>query len=97
MSNITVSYDEIAAAATRLGAGREEITEKLRQLQSQIAGLVSSGFVTEQASAKFDDAYASYTSHANETIAELSEIEQFLHGAMNAMRELDAQIAARIH
>ncbi len=97
MSNIKVSYAEIEQAATQLGSGREEITSKLQNMQSQIANLVSSGFVTDQASGKFNDAYTKYTQSANTLIAQLNEIQQFLTGTANAMRELDSQIASKIN
>ncbi|GAA1785751.1 WXG100 family type VII secretion target [Leucobacter iarius] len=97
MSNIKVSYAEIEQAASQLGSGREEITSKLQNMQSQIANLVSSGFVTDQASGKFNDAYTKYTQSANTLIAQLNEIQQFLTGTANAMRELDSQIASKIN
>lgn len=97
MSNIKVSYGEIETAATQLGAGREDITQRLQNMQSQIQQLVSSGFVTDQASGKFNDAYAKYTTSANTLIAQLEEIQQFLNATANAMRDLDAQIASKIH
>ncbi|MGO2141753.1 MAG: WXG100 family type VII secretion target [Leucobacter sp.] len=97
MSNIKVSYSEIETAATQLGAGREEITTKLQGMQTQIQNLVSSGFVTDQASGKFNDAYTKYTTSANTLIAQLNEIQQFLTGTANAMRDLDAQIASKIN
>ncbi len=96
MSNIRVSYDQMEQAAARLGQGREEITEKLQSLQQQIQHLVSSGFVTDQASVKFEAAYQEYTAGANTVVARLTEIQAFLAQAANAMREMDAQIAARI-
>ena len=96
MSNINVSYAEIETAATQLGTGREEITTKLQNMQTQIGQLVSSGFVTDQASGKFNDAYVKYTTSANTLIAQLNEIQQFLNGTANAMRDLDSQIASKI-
>lgn len=97
MSNITVSYAEIESAAAQLGSGREEITTKLQSLQTQIQSLVSSGFVTDQASGRFNEAYSTYTASANTLIAQLDEIQQFLIGTANAMRDLDTQIASRIN
>lgn len=96
MANISVSYGEIEQAANTLSMGREEITAKLQHLQQHIAGLVSSGFVTDQASSKFHAAYSDYTSHANVVVSKLTEIQAFLTQTANAMRELDTQIAARI-
>lgn len=96
MSNIRVSYDQMEQSAAQLGQGREEITEKLQSLQQQIQNLVSSGFVTDQASVKFEGAYQEYTTSANTVVTRLAEIQAFLTQAANAMREMDAQIAARI-
>lgn len=97
MSNIKVSYAEIETAATQLGTGREEITTKLQSMQSHIQNLVSSGFVTDQASGRFNDAYTRYTTSANTLIAQLNEIQGFLTSTAGAMRDLDTQIAARIN
>jgi len=97
MSNITVSYAEIETAASQLGAGREEITTRLQSMQTQISNLVTSGFVTDQASGKFNEAYTTYTTSANTLITQLNDIQKFLTGTANAMRDLDAQIAARIN
>lgn len=97
MSNIKVSYAEIEQAAAQLGQGREEMTAKLQSLQQQIQNLVSSGFVTDQASVKFNGAYNDYTTSANTVVAKLTEIQQFLSQTANAMREMDAQIASRIN
>lgn len=97
MSNIKVSYAEIETAASQLGTGRDEITTKLQNMQTQIGQLVSSGFVTDQASGKFNEAYMKYTTSANTLVAQLSEIQQFLSGTANAMRDLDQQIASKIN
>lgn len=96
MSNIRVSYAEIDGAATRLTSGRTEITEKLAQLRAQIEELVSSGFVTERASERFNESYARFTQDANTTIGHLDEIVRFLKQTSQSIRELDEQIAARI-
>ncbi|WP_053384774.1 WXG100 family type VII secretion target [Leucobacter celer] len=97
MANITVSYAEIEQSATQLGAGRDEITQKLQVLQTQIGNLVASGFVTDQASGKFNTAYTEYTTSANTVIDKLTEIQSFLTQTATAMRELDAQIASKIN
>jgi len=97
MANINVTYGEIEQAATQLGVGRDEITQKLQVLQQQINNLVTSGFVTDQASGKFNNAYNEYTVSANTVVAKLTEIQTFLTQTANAMRDMDAQIAAKIN
>lgn len=97
IGGIKASYGEIESAAGQLGAGREEITTKLQQLQQQIGSLVTSGFVTDVASDKFNTAYQKYTTSANGVIEQLAEIETFLRSTATAMQELDSQIAAKIN
>lgn len=94
--NIRVSYGEIDQAAATLALGREDITTRLQTLQSHIASLVSSGFVTDQASVRFHEAYERYTGSATAVISELHEIEAFLRDTASSMQELDQHIAARV-
>lgn len=96
MANINVSYAEMEQAASLLGVGRDEITQKLQAMQTQINNLVASGFVTDQASGKFNNAYNEYTTSANTVVAKLTEIQSFLTQSANLLRDMDAQIAARI-
>lgn len=98
MANISISYQEMEAAATQLGAGRDEITAKLQQLQlqRQIQGLVASGFVTDAASKRFEASYTEYTAGANQVIEKLTEIQQFITQTAAAHRAMDDEIAARI-
>ena len=97
MANITVSYSEIEQAAGGLGTGRDDVTHQLQAMQARIENLVTSGFVTDQASGKFNAAFAEYTISARSVIAKLTEIQSFLTQTAAAMREMDAQIAAKIN
>lgn len=96
MAGIRVSYGEIEQAAASLGQGRDEIAAKLRSLHSQMQALVSSGFVTDQASVRFDAAYAEYTASAGTVIDRLTDIQSFLAQTAAVLRDADAQLAARI-
>lgn len=96
MSNITVSYAEIEQSAAQLGAGRDELQAQLQALQQTIQQLVSSGFVTEQASVRFGEAFTEFTTSASATVGGLSEIQNYLVQSSRALRDMDAQLAARI-
>lgn len=96
MAGIKVTYSEIETAATGLGNGRDTIIQNFRNLQTQINNLVKSGFVTELASDKFNNAYNDYTTSANTCVEKLTEIQTFLTQTATAMREMDTQIAAKI-
>lgn len=96
MSNIRVTYAEIEQAAAQLGLGRDDLTARLQTMQQQIRDLVSSGFVTDLASTRFEAAFSEYSAGANVVIARLDDMQTFLMQTATAMRDLDAQIAARI-
>lgn len=96
VSNIHVSFAEIEHSAELLSQGREEISAKLQALQQQMQQLVTSGFITDQASKRFQESYIEYTSSANTVIAKLSEIQNFLKQTAAALRDMDQQIASRI-
>jgi len=96
MSNINVSYAEMQQAVKDLGNGRQEITERLGGMQIKMKGLVASGFVTDKASVKFEQAFDEYSKSAKTVIQKISEVEGFLTQTAKAMGDLDAQIAAKI-
>lgn len=96
MSNIRVSYAEMEAAGSRLSSAKEEIAAKLRAAEGEIADLVSSGFVTDQASPRFMAAFEEFLASATGVNERLGEMHLFLSHSAEAIRELDSQIAARI-
>lgn len=95
MANINVSYDEMEQAANRLVTGREELESKLGELRGFISNLVSSGFVTDQASGKFDETYESFTQNATGTIAALNGLGDYLNNAAATLRDTDSQLSAQ--
>lgn len=96
MSNIRVSYAEIEQTATALAQGREEIAAKLQLLQQQIETLGGSGFVTEQASVRFTETYTGFTGAVVGLVDQLGDMQTFLMQTAAAIREMDAQLAARV-
>ncbi|MDR0488368.1 MAG: WXG100 family type VII secretion target [Propionibacteriaceae bacterium] len=94
MANVNVTYEEMRTAAQKLNAGKEEINNKLAELKRYIGNLVSSGFVTDQASVKFNETYTTYTTGATQTISALEDLANYLNVAANAMQETDSQLAA---
>jgi WXG100 family type VII secretion target len=94
MANLNVSYQEIEQAATRLSTGQDELTTKLTELRTFIASLVSSGFVTDQASVAFGESYEQFTTSATQTVAALTNLSQYLRSTAQTLSEVDAQLAA---
>jgi WXG100 family type VII secretion target len=96
MANLNVSYDEINAAASRLSSGRDQLTDQLQQLRTFIQNLVSSGFVTDQASGAFNETYEKFTTAATATVDNLTILSQNLSKTAQVLRETDQQIAAQL-
>ena len=94
MANVNVTYQEMTDAATRLNAGKDEINQKLAELRNFIQGLVTSGFVTDQASVRFNETYGEFTKGATQTISALEGLASYLKAAAQAMQETDTQLAA---
>lgn len=96
MANLNVSYDEMDAAATRLTTGRDQLNDQLSQLRAFIQNLVSSGFVTDQASGAFNQSYEQFTTSATATVDNLTQIAQNLRTTAQVLRDTDSEIAARL-
>lgn len=95
MANINVTYDEMRNAATYLVAGKDEVQTKLAELKSYIENLVSSGFVTDQASGAFNETYTQFTTNATEVIENLTNLGNYLTGAAEQMQSTDEALAAQ--
>ncbi len=96
MANLNVSYDEIDNAATQLTSGQTQLEDQLQQLQTYIQNLVSSGFVTDQASGVFNETYEQFTTSARSTVANLATLAQNLRTTAQVLRDTDQQIAAQL-
>ncbi len=91
--SISVSYEEMDAAAGKLTSGQTEITTKLNELKTYIVGLVGSGFVTEQASQAFNESYEQFTLGATGAIEGLTGMATYLTNAKTALQETDTALA----
>lgn len=96
MTNINVRYEDMRREAAQLVAGKETIVSELTRLRGQIEGLVSSGFVTDHASVRFNDAYRQFTDGATQTIGALDDLSRYLHGAADTLQETDQALSAGI-
>ncbi len=94
MANLNVTYGAMRDAATRLTAGQDEITTRLNELRVFIESLISSGFVTDQASVAFGESYRQFTQGATDTVSALTNLGQYLRQAAQTLEDADAQLAA---
>lgn len=94
MANVNVSFQEMRDAAGRLTTGQDEITTKLNELKGFIESLISSGFVTDQASVAFGESYRQFTQGATDTAGALTHLGQYLRAAADTLEDADTQLAA---
>ncbi len=96
MANLSVTFEDMRGAATRLRGGQEEVTATLAALQGFIDSLVAEGFVTDAASVAFQETYGQFTQAATATVGSLEQLGAFLSGAADAMQQTDEALAGQI-
>ena len=96
MANLNVSYDAMESEASALVSGKDQTHQPLQAMKARIEGLVTNGFVTDQASGAFNEMYQNFTTSASNTISSLDGIAQGLRSKANAMRETDTQMANQV-
>lgn len=96
MPNVSVSYEEMRSAATRLNGGREEITQKLSELQKLVNSLVNGGFVTDTSSKDFQLAYEEFTKGASNTISGLEQMGRYLTKAAETFERADQDLSSAL-
>jgi len=92
MANVHVDYQQLQSSAAQLKTGQQEVESQLARLKSNIDNLVSSGFVTDQASTKFQQSYDQWNTGAKNVIAGLEGMTSFLNRAIQQHEQLDAQL-----
>lgn len=96
MANVNVTYDELNNVAGQLDQGKETLAQTLAQLQATVDGLVSSGFVTDQASVAYDSQFGQYVTSTNQAIEALTGFATFLRTAAQTLAETDASLASQM-
>ncbi|MEY9926011.1 WXG100 family type VII secretion target [Catenulispora sp. GP43] len=96
MASISITYHDMSDAAGKLTSYQTQIQDTLKQAQSLVQNLVSSGFVTEAASKAFDHAYAEFTQGASKMIEGMEGMSKYLNNAAQTMQQTDEQLAKGI-
>jgi WXG100 family type VII secretion target len=93
MANIHVDYQQLQTSATQLQTAQQEVEDQLNRLKTMIDNLVASGFVTDQASGKFQESYQQWTTGAKNVIGGLDGMTAFLRAAIAQHQQLDSQLS----
>ena len=97
MANINMTYQDMSDAAAKMRADKADIDDKLNECKSIVDSLTNNGFVTEQASGKFDEVHTEFVTSANQAMDTLDQLSQWLDKAVDAMRDFDTQMAGSLN
>lgn len=93
MADIHATYQEMSDTATRLRNNKNEVVGRLTDCQKIVQGLVTNGFVTQQASGKFDEVSTKFISSSKEAMETLETLSGWLDKAVEALRQMDQDMA----
>lgn len=93
---VHVQHAALETQAKRLGQAKNELEAKLSEIKSQIQELISSGFVTQDASKSFGEAQLRWDTAARNCVSELDEMARYLGKASAAFREVDQQFTVKL-
>jgi uncharacterized protein YukE len=92
-ANVNASFEDMSNAATYLETGESDINDKLTDLQNYIENLITGGgFVTDQASVSFGEAFTSFKTATASAIQALSGMGDYLRTAATRLQETDQSL-----
>lgn len=97
MANLNVTYQEMSDTANTMRSNKTDIDDKLNQCKSIVDGLTANGFVTEQASGKFDEVHTEFVTSANQAMETLDQLSVWLDKAVDALRDMDTQLSGSLN
>ncbi|MDH6576868.1 WXG100 family type VII secretion target [Kitasatospora sp. MAP5-34] len=97
MANLNVTYQEMSDTASTMRRNKADIDDKLNQCKSIVDSLTTNGFVTEQASGKFDTVHTEFNNSATQAMDTLDQLSQWLDKAVAAMQDMDTQLSGSLN
>ncbi len=97
MANMNVTYAEMNDTATRMRNDKADIDDKLTECKNIVNTLTGNGFVTDQASGRFNDVAGEFVTSANQAMETLDQLSQWLDKAVDAMRDMDTQLTSSLN
>ncbi len=89
MANINMDYSVMAEKARSLRMKEETIKSELASLQSEIQGMLESGFTTDSSSGAFGERFEEFKRNADNLNQTMSELGNQLDSIANRFAELD--------
>ncbi|GAA2555196.1 hypothetical protein GCM10010435_27190 [Winogradskya consettensis] len=97
MANLSITYSDMEDSAKRMSSNKEEIDSRLTECKSIVDQLTTAGFVTDQASGKFDEVHTEFNTSAGQVMETLTQLSEWLNKAVEAMREMDTELAGSLN
>ncbi|MEY9874620.1 WXG100 family type VII secretion target [Streptacidiphilus sp. MAP12-33] len=97
MANMNVTYQEMSDTAARMRNNKTDIDDKLTDCKNIVDSLTGNGFVTDQASGRFDEVHTEFVNSANQAMETLDQLSTWLDKAVDAMREMDTQLTSSLN
>jgi WXG100 family type VII secretion target len=93
MPNLNVTYQEMSDTASKMRNDKAEIDARLADCKSIVDSMTANGFVTEQASGRFEQVSSDFVNSANKAMETLDQLSQWLDKAVDALRQMDSDMA----
>jgi uncharacterized protein YukE len=87
------SYDSMEAMSRQLDAGKDNISDILKDLKKAVDELLGEDFRTQHASGKFGDGYTELTDGLEKAIEGISDMGEALRNMIKAIQETDEALA----
>lgn len=96
LMSFKAQYEEMMETAKRMRGNKQEIDSRLSDTKGCVANLVASGFVTQEASVKFDEVNNDFNKNATELMENLNQLSLWLDNAIEALRRMDTELAGSL-
>ncbi|HEY3867645.1 MAG TPA: WXG100 family type VII secretion target [Actinocrinis sp.] len=97
MPNLNVTYGDMSDSASRMRNNKADIDAKIADCKSIVDTLTGSGFVTDQASGRFDEVHTEFVNSANQLMDSLDQLSQWLDKAVSSLQDMDTQMAQSLN
>jgi uncharacterized protein YukE len=96
MANINVTFQDLKTASGQIITGKGALEDKINELQRLVTDLVSSGFVTDQASGAFQESFTTFTQGATQAVGGAQGMADYLTKAADSLQSADTELANAI-
>ncbi len=89
---VSVDYDLVQDAASKIGTAKGEMEDQLKRLHTMIQNLQHHGFQTDLAAPKFQESYTQWNTGANNVLGGLDGMSGFLKNVIAQHQQLDSSL-----